>query len=88
MANNSHHAISVATHRLVAEEALKKLLLKYGSSIPIGSIRDLIFEATPADNSRYIRAMLAALDCDVDDIDEQELRIIQNAWKYLPPPFS
>jgi hypothetical protein len=87
MVNNNHHAISVATHRLVAEGALKKLLLKYGSAVSVESIRDLIFEATPADNSSYLRAMLAALDCDVDDIDERELRIIQDAWNYFPHRF-
>jgi hypothetical protein len=31
--------------------------------------------------------MLAALDCDVDDIDERELRIIQDAWNYFPHRF-
>jgi len=67
--------------------SLKKLLLKYGSSVPFESIRDLIFEATPADNSPYLRATLAALDCDVDDIDERELRIIQDAWNYFPHRF-
>jgi hypothetical protein len=87
MMNNNHHDISVATHRLVAEEGLRTLLLKRGSSVPMETFRELIFEATPADNSAYLRAVLTALDCDVDDIDDEELRVIQDAWNYFPHRF-
>lgn len=71
-------------HRMLTEKRLARALEDAESEITVDKVSKLIFEAENADHGAYLGAMLSALDCDIDSIDDAELQVIQDAWNYFP----
>jgi hypothetical protein len=87
MSKNTRNFLTIATHRMLAEERIAHLLQDADSFITLDKVKNLIFEAEPADNRSYLIAMLSAVNCDVADIDDASLQVIQDAWNYFPHRF-
>jgi hypothetical protein len=79
--------INVPAYRDVIEKWLSELLQKRKSHPNIEKIKHLIFEASADDFHIYLQAMLSAFDCDADDVDDDTLTLIQDAWNYFSHRF-
>ena len=78
---------SIMKHRALTEERLVGLLQGAESSVTLDTVVALIFEGEVPDFRAYVTAMLSALNCDVDDVDDAAVEVIQDAWNYLPHRF-
>jgi hypothetical protein len=79
-----HSARTIQTYQMLTELRLDQLLQEAESSLTIEQAKELIFEAEREHFCSYLTAMLSALNSNVDDIEQAELQVIQDAWNYFP----
>jgi hypothetical protein len=84
---NKHSVRMIKTHRTLTELRLEQLLQDIDSSMTIDDVKRLIFEFGRDDFRTYLTAVLSTLDSDVDEIEESELQVVQDAWNYFPHRF-
>jgi hypothetical protein len=65
---------------MLTELRLDQLLRDTESFVMIEKVKELIFEAEREHFQDYLTTMLSALNSNVDDIEQAELQVIQDAW--------
>jgi hypothetical protein len=85
MSTRKQETFTIATHQMLTEQRLKKLLDDAGSSATLDRVKKAVFELDTAEFQSFVLRILAALNCDgIDNADQATLEVIQDAWNYFP----
>jgi hypothetical protein len=80
----SESPLAIRAYRALTEDRVTRLLSKAGGDGTLDKVKCFVFEAWNQDFRAYLSLMLTWLDCDIDDLDEIMVQVIQDAWNYLP----
>jgi hypothetical protein len=81
----SESPLAIKNYRALTEDRVTQLLSKAGGDGTLDKVKCFVFEAWNREEHRtYLSLMLTWLDCDIDDLNDDTLQVIQDAWNYLP----
>lgn len=88
MADRHHNIRTIETYRMLTEERVQHLLDYVENSASLNSIKKLIYDFERDGSKLYLLAMLRAFRFDkIEDVDQDTLQVIQDAWNYFPHRF-
>ena len=88
MTDRHHNIRTVETYRVLTEERVQHLLDNVENAASLDTIKALIYDFDEGDFKLYLFALLKAFRFDsIDDVDQDTLQVIQDAWNYFPHRF-
>jgi hypothetical protein len=88
MADRHHNIRTIETYRMLTEERVQHLLDNVENAASLDSIKKLIYDFERDGSRSYLLAMLKVFRFDnIEDVDQDTLQVIQDAWNYFPHRF-